>query len=304
MNHQDPNQVYHDSQAEGYTGFTDCDANVYGWARSQLLREQVAGKTVVDFGCGQGAQTFDHLRQSGSSLVIGVEASEDMLGLIPDYLNQIRREVNDISPDFLALIARFAEHDHFRVLIHGKLDEAAKVIPGVGDVGVNLFNVLCFDNPAEPIRDMREVIKPQAPLIIVSNAFVNADLPLDSKAPLASVPVDIHSAENGQSVEPGTVFRQVLHLVDDQGKPSPLALQDHIHTLGDYSQALPPDQWTIRTAEVFPPQGCTLIDPNADSPYLELFNRPEFNATARPIHSHSRDARLQYGKICIIAERS
>jgi len=304
MNQQDPNQVYHDGQAEGYTGFTDCDANVYGWARSQLSPEQVAQKTVIDFGCGQGSQTFSHLRENGAALLVGVEASEDMLKLVADYQNQIRREVDNISLEFLALITCFAEKEHFQLLIQGKMEEVSRVIPGTGDVGVNLFNVLCFDNPAEPIGDMRTVLKPGAPLVIVSNAFVDARIPLKADDPYRSVPVDIHAAENGQEVESGTVFRQVLHLVDDQGQPSPLALQDHIHTLGDYSRALPKDQWTIRSAEVFPPQGCTLIDPQGTSPYLELFNRPEFQKNPRLIHSGIQDARLQYGKICIVAERS
>ena len=163
---------------------------------------------------------------------------------------------------------------------------------------INLFNILCFLHPRLPIQSMHHPLRTGGCLIAVSNAFAPTDISLDFSEPYKSVPIDLHEVGASQeNVAEGTMFRQVLRL------ETPVPLQDHVHTIGDFSAGLPSNQWKVVEARVFPPQGCTLVDPeDAGAEFAGLHTQAGFEDHPL-LFSQRTHRRLQYVKLCLIAEK-
>ncbi len=271
-------QIYGGETVRGYTNFgQQCDLNVYDWARSKLFGENVNGKIVIDAGCGNGQQTFSHLLHEGALKLYGVEASQEMIDAISaDIRNDKRLEI--MIGDLGTLLPAMKELQ--------------------ADFIVNLFNILCFRHPRLPIQSMHHPLRAGGSLIAVSNAFAPADISLDPTEPDRSVDIDLHEVGASQeNVVEGTMFRQVLRL------EKPVPLQDHVHTIRDFSAALPDDQWKVVEARLFPPQGCTLVDPeDAGAEFAGLHTQAGFEEYPL-VFSQRTHERLQYVKLCLVAEK-
>jgi len=271
-------QIYDAETADGYTRFgSHCDKNVYDWARNALDPKLVEGSIVVDVGCGNGQQTFDHLLRQKAAKIVGVEASADMIAAI----HPVQKEDPRID------------------IRQGDLTELLPRMKGLrADVVINLFNILCFSHPDIPFEHMHSPLHVGGKLIAVSNAFAPSNIKLDASQPSKGLPIDLHTIGASQPpVRGGMVFRQVLDL------EQPVPLQDHVHTIGDFALALPEQRWAIESAIMFPPEGCTLIDPeDTHSEHSALHHEPRFESP-HPVYSPRGEIRMQYIKLCLIAEK-
>lgn len=70
---------------------------LYERPSTQALLRSVAGKTVIDMGCGSGVYS-DWLLQQGAASVTCVDASEQMIAIVESrFNNQVRAYVQDLS---------------------------------------------------------------------------------------------------------------------------------------------------------------------------------------------------------------
>jgi SAM-dependent methyltransferase len=296
--YQDYEQIYTGREAEGYGGFGECDANVYGWARWKLNPGMIGGKTVLDAGCGKGP-FIEHCEAQGAAKVIGVEASPEMIAGIPHSPDQALIEWPADPQTIQTLLAR-----HRRLIIQGLLQDVLVTGHIQADVALSFFNIVCFPDPLEPTAAMAHAVRPGGKLVVISNVFVPSDLPLEWNNPGGSA-MDIndlhHPYLNRYPMPDDLVFRQVLHLRGKDGEPFDLPIQDHVHTLGAFSEALKKG-WKVEQATVAPPQLCTLVDPRNPGRFAGMHDTGF--AQDHPIYSPSQDGRLQYAKLCLIAERA
>jgi len=93
----------------------------------------VEGKTVIDFGCGEGHETVE-LALRGARKVIGVDIRQDLL----DGARKLARQHG------VADVCEFAQHPQ---------DKA--------DIVISLDAFEHFDNPAEILSVMQELLKPE-----------------------------------------------------------------------------------------------------------------------------------------------
>ena len=291
---QDADQIYNEGTAEGYGGFVECDANVYGWAKRVLDRNMLEKRTVLDAGCGKGAM-FKHFEAVGATRIIGVEASAQMVNGIPasDHQAIVKWPA---SKDYVQRVLALSRH----LIIQGPLQEVLQEAGIQAAVAASIFNVVCFSHPREPIESMAHGVLPGGRLVMVTNAFVPSGLSLDAQCPNAAVDIDLHDPVlHRETLAPGTVFQQVLHLQNDDGLPFDLPLQDHAHPIDSF---IPPlsDAWELETVQLFPPQGCTLVDPQAPGKY-EGAHRHFGNH--HPVFSPLANKRMQYAKLCLVARR-
>jgi 2-polyprenyl-3-methyl-5-hydroxy-6-metoxy-1,4-benzoquinol methylase len=79
-----PQNIYDDP--EFFAGYSQMDRFQAGWGRAlehpsfAALVGEVAGRRVLDLGCGAGQLTF-HLADAGAAAVVGIDASERMLAV-------------------------------------------------------------------------------------------------------------------------------------------------------------------------------------------------------------------------------
>ena len=102
----------------------------------EFLRSMV-GKTVIDFGCGEGAEAID-LALQGARCVIGIDIREDLLELARQR----------------ALVAG----------VH-HLCRFSTCATELADIIVSLDAFEHFDNPAEILRTMYTLLKPQGEVV-------------------------------------------------------------------------------------------------------------------------------------------
>jgi SAM-dependent methyltransferase len=121
---------------DGETGAMDGSAYT---GRSKLdvlfgpgFREEIAGRTVVDFGCGTGAEAVD-MAQHGAGRVIGIDIQES-------FLERARERAAE---------AGVAERCTF-----------ATRSPDLADVIVAVDSFEHFADPAAILRSMREMLRP------------------------------------------------------------------------------------------------------------------------------------------------
>ncbi|HEV2763895.1 MAG TPA: class I SAM-dependent methyltransferase [Pyrinomonadaceae bacterium] len=122
-----------------------CDGNVYA-GRSKLevlfgaaLWEEIEGKRVVDFGCGEGAEAVE-LAERGAREVVGIDNREQVL-------NEARRRAERAG---VADRCRFA----------AGTDEPA-------DVVLSLDAFEHFEDPAAVLKAMRRLLKPDGCVLAV-----------------------------------------------------------------------------------------------------------------------------------------
>lgn len=96
------------------------------------LLERVRGKTVVDFGCGEGREAIE-LAQHGARRVIGIDIREDLL-------ERARQHAAEAQVDNIC---------HFSQAAEGKVD-----------IIVSLDSFEHFGNPAGVLRTMAELLPP------------------------------------------------------------------------------------------------------------------------------------------------
>ena len=287
---QDGHQHYAGDLAANYGGFEDCEANTYGWAEAQLA-ELSPGKKVVDVGCGKGLR-FPFFKNARS--LIGIEAGDGMIADLPSDVDVIRWKNN---PEVVCDHMRFNN----RLVIHGQLQDVCHSGVIRANVAANLFNVICFPAPHKPINAMHSGLKAGGKMVVTTNTFVPKSLDLSSRNFDDSMEVDLHDlAAYCPDVNPGVVFRQVLHLKDDDGEHLPLPLEDNVHSMQQIANALSDDAWSMVEARLFRPQGCTHIDPDEPGPFEGLHDDIPKD---HPILIPGNGAGLEYAKLCFVAEK-
>lgn len=104
----------------------------------QEFLDRIAGKTVIDFGCGHGLQAVE-LAARGAGEVIGLDIREDVL----------------VEARQHALSAGVAEHCHF-----------ATSTSRLADFAISLDAFEHFDNPAAILRIMDSLLKPEGEVVV------------------------------------------------------------------------------------------------------------------------------------------
>lgn len=127
----------------GDTGYMDGSAYTNKSKLEALLGpsfwHEIKGKTVIDFGCGSGAEAVE-MAERGARNVIGVDIQEKWLAIARE--NAARAGVSD------------------RCVFAGRAPEAADII-----VAVDSFEH--FDDPAEVLRTMALMLKPGGCVVVV-----------------------------------------------------------------------------------------------------------------------------------------
>jgi SAM-dependent methyltransferase len=285
------NQVYLGAKAGGYEfGQTECDATVYAWARAKM-QALSKGRDVADIGCGKGQllSAMDEAR-----LLVGIDASADMVGDIPDAAGRAKAGW-PLEPQVLARLLR----EQRQLIFCGHMEE---ILPALGmqfDLALSAFNIVCFEDVASPLESMHRCLRPGGRLVAISNIWVPREVAPEAGNFAAARAVELHSAARAypDDLAPGLRFALVLALRSPQGQLHPFPLLDHLHTLGAYARALDPARWRVEETLLYPPEGCTVVDPEVPSPHSHLYS----GSAGQDAHSPQRDPRFSFAKLCLVA---
>lgn len=130
--------------ALGRDGSHQCDGSAYA-GRSKLrvllgddLLPQIPGKTVIDFGCGEGTEAIE-LAKAGAKQVLGLDVRQDVLAAARQN----------------ALAAGFSEICRF-----------STVASTSADIIVSLDSFEHFSQPAQVLQEMGELLRPGGEIFI------------------------------------------------------------------------------------------------------------------------------------------
>jgi SAM-dependent methyltransferase len=285
------NQVYLGTKASGYEfGQTECDANVYAWARHKM-QSLAPGLVAADIGCGKGQllAAMEHAR-----LLVGIDASADMVREMPEAAGR-KKVVWPVAPHQLAGLLQ----DQRQLIVCGRMED---VLPGLGmplDLALSAFNIVCFADPAAPFDIMHRCLRPGGRLVAISNLWVPRDLAPREKDVAVARAVDLHAAArtHPQDLAAGQRFRLVLELRSPQGELTPYPLLDHVHTLGAYARALDPARWAMEEVLLYPPEACCVVDPAETSRYSHLYT----GSAAADVLSPAQNPSFTFAKVCLVA---
>jgi SAM-dependent methyltransferase len=284
------NQVYLGTKARGYEfGQTECDANVYAWARRKV-ESLAAGLVAADIGCGKG-QLLSAMESA--RLLVGIDASEDMVREMPEAAGR-NKVVWPVRAQELAGLLQERQ-----LIVCGRMED---VLPGLGvalDLALSAFNIVCFADAAVPLAIMHRCLKTGGRLVAISNVWVPRELAPQAADLTAARSVDLHAAARAcpQDLAPGQRFRLVLELRSPQGEPAPYPLLDHVHTLGDYARALDPASWAVEELLLFAPEACCVVDPAVTSRYSHLYA----GTVGADVLSPAGNLSFKFAKVCLVA---
>jgi SAM-dependent methyltransferase len=285
------NQVYVGAKASGYEfGQTECDATVYAWARGKV-QALSKGRDVADIGCGKGQllPAMDEAR-----LLVGIDASADMVRDIPDVAGRTKAGW-PLEPQALATLLR----EQRQLIFCGHMEE---ILPALGvqfDLALSAFNIVCFEDVAFPLESMHRCLRPGGRLVAISNIWVPREVAPEAGNYAAARAIELRSAARAfpDDLATGLRFRLVLALRSPQGDLYAYPLLDHVHTLGAYARALDPARWQVEEMLLYPPEGCTVVDPEVPSPCSDLYS----GSMEHDVHSPRRDPRFSFAKLCLVA---
>lgn len=278
--------VYGSALSEAYAHHLhvpgECEQNANDWLRRTLAR-LVPGQDVLDAGCGSG-RWLAELEKHGARTYVGVDASRSMLRQIPDA-EIIRWPDPDLVDHLLASRRSFIE---------GHIQQVLPELGPVATVVLSSFNVVCFDDPVDPLMAMRECLREGGALVCVTNVFVPASLAPDATRCEQSIRVDLSQLAEQPPMASRQLFRHVLHLPSGS-----VPLQDHLHRLDEFAAALRVG-WRVESAELFSAQGCLLVDPD-DPGAVALFS--DFEHPGARLFRPGPDSELAYAKLCFVARK-
>jgi SAM-dependent methyltransferase len=269
------------------------EGNVNRWLQGTLAK-LVPDQDVVDAGCGSG-RWIPTLEEAGMRHYTGVDASGDILAQIEGVNGG--HEV--IQWPIAAEILRRAQETRQKLYVQGNLRDVLPALGPKAQIVLNSFNIVCFDDPREPIEAMEACLQRNGRLVCMTNTFVPAELAPDPTSPDIAIPIDL-SAFRGKELElqGHKLFRHILHLPNGQDLP----LQDHIHPLPNFAAVLDDETWDIEEAQVYAAQGCTLVNPD-DPAAATIFENTNFGEAGQDVFRPGNGSDLQYVKLCFVARK-
>jgi len=269
---------YDDSVADGYAEHRLAEDGTDGIVDAWMLRHlpsDLAGKTVIDAGCGE-LRWAPELLKRGAGRLIGVDASRSMLERAPGA-----HRILDANADGVAL--RLREIADRVVLVRGEIERVLLELADEADLVLASFVLCATEEPRQGLRAMHAALRRGGEALVSTNVIVSApEAPSASRLirptsfPLSPVPLcdaDGRRKELRMSLEVG-------------GKP--IGVIDRAHAPADY--AADPALWEIE-ADLVEPQGCAVVEPD-DRARADALFPDRAPADGRVLSLHSTTGRL------------